>query len=220
MKKENGKISISIILLIIAIVIICVMAYFLYKAYNNDNEITNVTSKENSSQNVENTINEEKNVENTEEKDTEVNDTIIDNNETKESENNNAVLEVNESELKETLQKYFRINSFMSCSSGYTLEELGLIEKSESLYLNNKYETWDDDRTSKSYWITDISFNEFIHKFRDLGCSNFESVRRTRQMVQSQYPELGCSPKARRARSRGQKAYEKYAKEAAENGKG
>ena len=39
-------------------------------------------------------------------------------------------------------------------------------------------------------------------------------------MVQSQYPELGCSPKARRARSRGQKAYEKYAKEAAENGEG
>ena len=65
-----------------------------------------------------------------------------------------------------------------------------------------------------------ISFNEFIHNFRDLGCPNFESVRRTRQMIQSQYPELVCSPKARRARSRGQKAYEKYAKEAAENGEG
>lgn len=72
----------------------------------------------------------------------------------------------------------------------------------------------------ESHGMRDISFNEFIHKFRDLCCPNFESVRRTRQMIQSQYPELGCSPKARRARSRGQKAYEKYAKEAAENGEG
>ena len=71
-----------------------------------------------------------------------------------------------------------------------------------------------------SHGMRDISFNEFIYKFRDFGCPNFESVRRTRQMIQSQYPELGCSPKARRARSRGQKAYEKYAKEAAENGEG
>ena len=71
-----------------------------------------------------------------------------------------------------------------------------------------------------SHGMKDMSFNEFTHNFRELGCPNFESVRRTRQMIQSQYPELACSPKARRARSRGQKAYEKYAKEAAENGKG
>ena len=71
-----------------------------------------------------------------------------------------------------------------------------------------------------SHCMNDMSFNEFTHNFRELGCPNFESVRRTRQMIQSQYPELACSPKARRARSRGQKAYEKYAKEAAENGEG
>ena len=78
----------------------------------------------------------------------------------------------------------------------------------------------DEKKTRDSHGMRDISFNEFIHNFRDLGCPNFESVRRTRQMIQSQYPELVCSPKARRARSRGQKAYEKYAKEAAENGEG
>ena len=38
-----------------------------------------------------------------------------------------------------------------------------------------------------SHGMRDISFNEFIHNFRDLGCPNFESVRRTRQMIQSQY---------------------------------
>lgn len=72
----------------------------------------------------------------------------------------------------------------------------------------------------ESHGMKDISFDDFIHNFREFGCPGFESVRRTRQMIQSKYPELGCSPKARRARSRGQKAYEKYAKEAAENGKG
>ena len=48
-----------------------------------------------------------------------------------------------------------------------------------------------------SHGIRDILFDDFIHKFRDLGCPNFESVRRTRQMIQSQHPELGFSPKVR-----------------------
>ena len=71
-----------------------------------------------------------------------------------------------------------------------------------------------------SHGMRDISFNAFIHKFRDLGCPNFERVRRKRQIEQSQYTEHGCSPKARRTRNKRQKAYEKYAKEAAENGEG
>lgn len=71
-----------------------------------------------------------------------------------------------------------------------------------------------------SHGMTDISFNKFVKIFREIGCPNFESVRRTRQMIQSKHPELACSQKARRTRSRGQKAYEKYAKEAVENGEG
>ena len=113
---------------------------------------------------------------------------------------------------------------------GLFLSKLKTIESRVLEVLRDERKTRDDDMLLyftvcqrcfyDSHGMKDISFNEFIHNFRDLGCPNFESVRRTRQMVQSRYPELGCSPKARRARSRGRKAYEKYAKEAAENGKG
>ena len=122
------------------------------------------------------------------------------------------------------------IPAVLSSHFGAFMSKLKTIEIRVLDVLRDEKKTRDDDMLLyfmvcqrcffESHGMRDISFNEFIHKFRDLGCPNFESVRRTRQMVQSQYPELGCSPKARRARSRGQKAYEKYAKEAAENGEG
>ena len=122
------------------------------------------------------------------------------------------------------------IPAVLSTHLGAFMSKLKTIESRVLEVLRDEKKTRDDDMLLyfmvcqrcffESHGMRDISFNEFIYKFRDFGCPNFESVRRTRQMIQSQYPELGCSPKARRARSRGQKAYEKYAKEAAENGEG
>lgn len=110
------------------------------------------------------------------------------------------------------------------------MSKLKTIEDRVRLILEDCPEARDDDMKLyfmvcqryfyDSHGMKDVSFNEFIHTFRELGCPNFESVRRTRQMLQSKHPELGCSPVARRARSRGQRAYEKYAKEDIKNGKG
>ena len=49
--------------------------------------------------------------------------------------------------------------------------------------------------------IADLSFEFVLTHFAQLGCPRFESVRRARQKVQSESPELGCSPEVRRRRN-------------------
>ena len=44
-----------------------------------------------------------------------------------------------------------------------------------------------------------------------LYCNRYESIRRTRQKIQAVTPELGCSPKVRRARKKQQGNFKAYA---------
>ena len=55
-----------------------------------------------------------------------------------------------------------------------------------------------------------LTFDFVLSHIDQLGCPCFESVRRTRQMVQSKHPELGCSPIVRRRRERGRADYKNY----------
>lgn len=79
------------------------------------------------------------------------------------------------------------------------------------------------DNDMELYWLTakqclgndaDMpAFETVMRHYGEYGIPCFESVRRTRQAVQKKYPELGCSPRARRARHRGEEAYRKYARD-------
>lgn len=57
-----------------------------------------------------------------------------------------------------------------------------------------------------------IPFDYVLRNYEKLGCPRFESVRRTRQMVQKKHPELGCSPVVRRLRERGEADFKHYSK--------
>jgi hypothetical protein len=56
-----------------------------------------------------------------------------------------------------------------------------------------------------------ITVTDFLLNMSRWGFPPFESVRRTRQKIQAILPELGCSPAARRRRSKGVVAYTNYA---------
>lgn len=49
-----------------------------------------------------------------------------------------------------------------------------------------------------------LSFEEVMTNYKELGCPGFESVRRARQKIQAILPELGCSPIARHSARRRQ----------------
>ena len=70
-----------------------------------------------------------------------------------------------------------------------------------------------------THGISHFSFEDVMSNYKAYGIPCFESIRRTRQKIQAKCPELGCSPKVRRARHRNQKAYRDYAldKEEQEN---
>ena len=67
------------------------------------------------------------------------------------------------------------------------------------------------DCISETHGNTHLSFEEVMTNYKELGCPGFESVRRTRQKIQTILPELGCSPAARRRRNNGVIAYTNYA---------
>ena len=67
------------------------------------------------------------------------------------------------------------------------------------------------DCISETHDEADLSFEEVMTNYKELGCPGFESVRRTRQKIQAILPELGCSPAARRRRNKGVVAYTNYA---------
>ena len=57
-----------------------------------------------------------------------------------------------------------------------------------------------------------ISFQLFMYKRKDLGFPPFESVRRTRQKIQAENPDLRGSSPARAARAAKEKEYKDYAR--------
>lgn len=63
-----------------------------------------------------------------------------------------------------------------------------------------------------------FTFSDVMTNYKGYGIPCFESIRRTRQKIQAKCPELGCSPKVRRARHRNQKAYRDYALDKEEQG--
>lgn len=101
------------------------------------------------------------------------------------------------------------------------MNNLKTIESKVRMVLENHPETRDDDMKlyllicqkciSQTHGRANLSFEEVMTNYAQLGCPRFESVRRTRQKIQAETPELGCSPSARRKRNKGIKAYTQYA---------
>ena len=58
------------------------------------------------------------------------------------------------------------------------------------------------DCITATHGRADLSFEEVMTNYKELGCPGFESVRRTRQKIQAIHPELGCSPKKKQRRYR------------------
>lgn len=63
----------------------------------------------------------------------------------------------------------------------------------------------------ETHGIGTVTFADVMTNYKAFGIPCFESIRRTRQKIQSMNPELGCSPKVRRARHKSQKVYIEYA---------
>lgn len=62
-----------------------------------------------------------------------------------------------------------------------------------------------------SHGIGTVAFEDVMRNYKAFQIPCFESVRRTRQMIQAANPELGCSPETRRARKKTEAAYRQYA---------
>ena len=60
--------------------------------------------------------------------------------------------------------------------------------------------------------IGDLPFEMVMKCYPYFKIPCFESIRRTRQKIQAAVPELGCSPKVRRARRKQQEKFNNYAK--------
>lgn len=55
-----------------------------------------------------------------------------------------------------------------------------------------------------------MPFEVVMKNYKELELPHFESVRRTRAKIQSEHPELACSPECRKARKRMQHLYSNY----------
>ena len=55
-----------------------------------------------------------------------------------------------------------------------------------------------------------MPFEVVMKNYKELELPHFESVRRTRAKIQSEHPELACSPECRKARNRMQHLYSNY----------
>ena len=59
--------------------------------------------------------------------------------------------------------------------------------------------------------LEDFGFKEIMYNHREYNLPYFESVRRTRQKLQSKYPELESSKQTRRGRKLEEADYKSYA---------
>ena len=62
-----------------------------------------------------------------------------------------------------------------------------------------------------------MPFEVVMKNYKELELPHFESVRRTRAKIQSEHPELACSPECRKARKRMQHLYSNYVMEPPHN---
>mgnify|MGYP006982285593 CR=1 FL=1 len=72
-----------------------------------------------------------------------------------------------------------------------------------------------DDYHNNSFYSNENSvgkmpFEVVMKNYKELELPHFESVRRTRAKIQSEHPELACSPECRKARKRMQHLYSNY----------
>lgn len=59
--------------------------------------------------------------------------------------------------------------------------------------------------------ILKISMMEFLNRREELGCPNFETVRRSRQKIQSQRPELKADKPVKEKRKANEEVFREYA---------
>ena len=64
----------------------------------------------------------------------------------------------------------------------------------------------------KGLAVERISFKEGLLLQKELNLPNFETVRRTRQKLQAQFPELTGAKNVREARAKREKAFREYAR--------
>ena len=67
------------------------------------------------------------------------------------------------------------------------------------------------DSIAETHGRANLSFEEVMTNYKELGCPRFESVRRTRQKIQATTPELRCTVSAQKRRNKGIAAYTDYA---------
>ena len=67
-----------------------------------------------------------------------------------------------------------------------------------------------DARSDDENSVGKMPFEVVMKNYKELELPHFESVRRTRAKIQSEHPELACSPECRKARKRMQHLYSNY----------
>lgn len=88
------------------------------------------------------------------------------------------------------------------------MKDLKTIESRVRVILSNHKEARDDDMILYLLYcnrygevkIGELPFEMVMNNYKVFHIPCFESIRRTRQKIQAVTPELGCSPKVRRAR--------------------
>ena len=67
-------------------------------------------------------------------------------------------------------------------------------------------------RQTENRDVGSLPFAVIMNCYKELKLPHFESVRRSRAKLQSQYPELASSPEVRKARKRCEGMYREYAR--------
>ena len=65
----------------------------------------------------------------------------------------------------------------------------------------------------KGLTVDKISFKEGLLSHKEYNLPNFETVRRTRQKLQAQFPELNGSERVTEGRTKREKVFREYARE-------
>ena len=145
-EKREIKVGLSTFFLLLAIIVIVVMAFFMYKLYNN------VENANNKVDYLNNQISEMKNDANISKEDTELNNNEVNSSE-KASVQENKEQDYSTEEVKQALEKYLNLEGAFSGSPSELLYELG--------YKKSSIEEFPD---KDNYIKTNIKYDEFKQK--------------------------------------------------------